>query len=301
MKQYLLIYLLVLTLVACQSYPPPPVINRSPPAAAENIENTPNTRQSSIDNRPDSYVVKQGDTLYSISLAFGYYYKDIAAANNIDAPYLINMGQLLDFSPLNKKPEAKPASDDVIITPINIESASAPSVTPMLSQPKAVREPYSLDALNRKAAPTITFPTVASIAKPNKDLPDHSNVKVVDNLNWVWPTSGKVTEVFNQASNKGIDIAGRLGQTIKAAGDGKIIYSGADLRGYGKLVIIKHNKTYLSVYAHNNRILVKEGQLVKAGQKIAEMGKTDTSSVKLHYEIRKHGKSIDPVPYLPQN
>ncbi len=310
----LLITLTALALTACQSNPPAPVINRSPQVtkpAPTNVTKTTSIKTNSTDTRPDNYIVKKGDTLYSISLAFGYYYKDIAAANNISDPYPINIGQRLDFSSLNNQnAEIAQTSDGVTITPISTPPEPVSVVTPVLNEPKAVREPYSLAALNRKAPiktaiandnktkTTVTLPPDEPVAS---QTPYQSKVKAVDNLNWIWPTQGKVTGKFNQASNKGIDIAGKLGQAINAAANGKVIYSGSDLRGYGKLVIVKHSKTYLSVYAHNNRILVKEGQVVKAGQKIAEMGKTDTNTVKLHYEIRKHGKSVDPAPYLPQN
>ena len=120
-------------------------------------------------------------------------------------------------------------------------------------------------------------------------------------MDWAWPTKGKVTASFNEASNKGIDIAGTTGQAINAAAAGKVIYSGSDLRGYGKLVIIKHNSSYLSVYAHNSLIVVKEGQQVGRGQKIAEMGNTDSNTVNLHFEIRRQGKSVDPSKYLTAN
>ena len=123
----------------------------------------------------------------------------------------------------------------------------------------------------------------------------------VDDVDWAWPTKGKVTANFNEGGGKGIDIAGTSGQAIIAASAGKVIYSGSDLRGYGKLVIIKHNASYLSVYAHNSQISVKEGQQVSRGQKIAEMGNTDSNTVKLHFEIRRQGKSVDPSKYLSNN
>ena len=201
-------------------------------------------------------------------------------------------------------------------------------VTPVLSEPKAVREPYSLAALNRAAPkPISTKPaeakpteTQAATSKPTETKPGETkpaetkpietkpaetkpivqNTSDDESIAWAWPTQGKVVAGFNEASNKGLDIAGKTGQTISAASGGKVIYSGSDLRGYGKLVIIKHNKTYLSVYAHNSKIVVKEGQAVSAGQKIAEMGNTDSNSVKLHFEIRRLGKSVDPAKYLNQ-
>ena len=315
------IALLALFLAACESNPPAPVIDHAPqtkpappapkPVSSKPAEAKPTTNK---DWRPDSYIVKKGDTLFSIALQFGYDYKEIAAANNIAEPYPIRIGQKLSFTSLNAKvppTEGKPAAaesdDGVIVSPIKTESAGTPSataikpapsaVTPVLSEPKAMREAYSLEALNRKSA--------LISAKPNDAKPADANptdIKTADeeNLNWAWPTQGRVMANFNEASNKGIDIGGSLGQSINAAASGKVIYAGSDLRGYGKLVIIKHNKIFLSVYAHNSKIIVKEGQTIAAGQKIAEMGNTDANAVKLHFEIRHQGKSVDPMKYMPQ-
>jgi len=196
-----------------------------------------------------------------------------------------------------------PIKTDSVVTeakPItNANKPAVSTVTPVLIEPKAVREPYSLEALNRTAVkPTEAKPTDSKLTDVKPD-----DVKPADDesLTWAWPAQGKVVADFNEVSNKGIDIGGSAGQAISAAAPGKVIYSGSDLRGYGKLVIIKHNKTYLSVYAHNSKIVVKEGQIVAAGQKIAEMGNTDTNWVKLHFEIRRLGKSVDPAKYLNQN
>jgi len=120
-----------------------------------------------------------------------------------------------------------------------------------------------------------------------------------DEIAWIWPANGKTLATFSEGGNKGVDIAGKTGDPVIAAGDGKVVYSGTGLRGYGKLVIIKHNNTYLSAYAHNQNILVKEGQSVSKGQKIAEMGNTDADQVKLHFEVRRQGKPVDPLKYLP--
>ncbi len=324
--RYIAIALLATLLAACESNPPAPVIDRAPqsskpaPPATKPTAAKPATGK---DWRPDSYIVKKGDTLFSIGLEFGYDYKEIAAANSITEPFPIKIGQKLSFASLNAKAapaETKPVAaendDGVVVSPIKIDSAAAatatatkpiPSaVTPILSEPKAVREPYSLEAFNRKAVvikvteakPTEVKPTET---KPADTKPADAKPAEDENLPWAWPTQGKVVANFNEASNKGVDIAGSLGQSINAAAGGKVIYAGSDLRGYGKLVIIKHNKTFLSVYAHNSKIIAKEGQSVTAGQKIAEMGNTDTNAVKLHFEIRHQGKSVDPAKYLPQN
>ena len=202
-----------------------------------------------------------------------------------------------------------PEGDGVVVTPIKAEppidtkSTQEPNkpitsaVSPILSEPKAMREPYSLEALNQSNGKPIA--SNSSVEPKNSDVKNsETSLPDDESISWAWPTQGKLIARFNEGSNKGIDIAGTMGQAINAASTGKVIYSGSDLRGYGKLVIIKHNKTYLSVYAHNNKIIVKEGQVVSAGQKIAEMGNTDTNAVKLHFEIRRLGKSVDPAKYL---
>jgi lipoprotein NlpD len=307
-------------LLACESYPPAPTIERAPssskPAAPIKPISKPNTAR---DWRPDSYIVKKGDTLFSIALQFGYDYKEIALSNSITAPYPIKIGQKLSFTSLNAK--AIPAEnkavlledeDGVVISPIKMDPAASPttsagisapsSVPPLLIEPKAFREIYSLEALNRKpiisSKPSDIKPTDIKSTDAKQADPKPSDD---ENIVWTWPTQGKTIASFDGTTNKGIDIAGTQGQSINAASGGKVIYVGSDLRGYGKLVIIKHDKTFLSVYAHNSKIVAKEGQLVTAGQKIAEMGNTDSNTIKLHFEIRQQGKSVDPAKYLPQN
>lgn len=300
-----------LLLAACESSPPAPVIDRLPQTKPATSTAKPVTGLPGKDWRPDTYTVKKGDNLLRIGLEFGYDYKEIAAVNNIPPPYTIKVGQVLNFAPLKPKTATETTTGDgVVVSTIktepsvtettNASAGNTPSaVTPVLNEPKATREPYSLEAMNRPV-PKLTE------AKPAETKPADSKAseaKPVDDeaIGWVWPTQGKVIGNFNESSNKGIDIAGNSGQTINAAAAGKVIYTGSDLRGYGKLVIVKHNKTYLSVYAHNSKILVKEGQTVQGGQKIAEMGNTDSNTVKLHFEIRRQGKSVDPAKYLAQN
>jgi lipoprotein NlpD len=331
--RFVIFSILVLLLTACESNPPAPVIERTPqsskpkpPVAAKPID--PKTATAK-DWRPDSHTVAKGETLFGIGLQYGIDYKEIAAANNIASPYPIRIGQKLDLSSFKTKTATvtnpadagKTMDDGVVVTPIKVEpvatgtatkpATSGSAVTPILSEPKAMREAYSASAWNRAVTPqtaTKTADTKPIDTKSETKPVEPTEAKPVDvkpaddeSLTWGWPTQGKVSAGFNEASNKGIDIAGTTGQAITAAAPGKVIYSGSDLRGYGKLVIIKHNKTYLSVYAHNSKIVVKEGQAVAAGQKIAEMGNTDATSTKLHFEIRRLGKSVDPTKYLTQN
>jgi lipoprotein NlpD len=336
---------LTLLIFGC-STTPAPVIDRTP--AVTNKSNTTNkistkpaNGKNGSDWRPDTHIVKKGDTLFSIGLEYGYYYKDIARVNNIEAPYVIKIGQTLKLADLNdksgiaevKQPETTQQEDGVITYPINTDSstnATNTTITPpaavtapavvAINEPKAIREPYSEQALKTSipvAKPATTPSATAKVdtnikptaevneIKPPAKLEANPEIKPaaepIGGISWIWPTKGKVIAGFNDGGNKGIDIAGTKGQPILAAAPGKVIYSGSDLRGYGKLVIVKHNNTFLSVYANNSNILVKEGQQVSAGQKIAEMGDTDSNTVKLHFEIRQQGKSVDPAKFLASN
>jgi lipoprotein NlpD len=344
--RYAFIALLTLLAFGC-STTPAPVIDRTPVVASKsNAANKTSTKpvngKNGSDWRPDTHIVKKGDTLFSIGLEYGYDYKDIARANNIEAPYIIRIGQTLKLAELKDKSiiaEAKPLQvpeDGVITYPINTDSTTnttntttSPALvtTPAvvaINEPKAIREPYSEQALKTlpPVAKPITPPSTTAKIEPNiKPAAEVNEIKPqakletnpeakpevkpaaepTGGISWIWPTKGKVIAGFNDSGNKGIDIAGTKGQPILAAASGKVIYSGSDLRGYGKLVIVKHNNTFLSVYANNSNILVKEGQQVSAGQKIAEMGDTDSNTVKLHFEIRQQGKSVDPAKFLASN
>lgn len=304
-----------LMLVACSSTPNrAPVIDRSPEPSKAKITQAPKKASAknnvnTKDWRPDTYTVKKGDTLYSIGLEFGDDYKEIAQNNNINAPYNIRLGQQLKIKPstsLTNKP-AEANSDDVVIKPLNsdnqtIQSKNSSTMSadiPSLNSPKALREPYSEQAASNNTSPAKVAETKAPEIKPTEAKPADSGLASEDAMDWGTPTKGKIKTAFNEgASAKGIDIEGTMGQDINAAANGKVIYNGSDLRGYGNLVIVKHNKDYLSVYAHNSKIIVKEGQTVIKGQKIAEMGSSGTDAVKLHFEIRYQGKSVDPAKFM---
>jgi lipoprotein NlpD len=305
------VWLVVMLLVGCASNQPAPVIERGAqpkkPASIPTKKIVPGEK----DWRPDSYTVKKGDTLYSIGLEFGLDYKEIAQWNNLVPPYTIHIGRVLKFN-LPKTAEAAPPSDAVVVTPMKSEPVIAKPIgePPLKTEPKAIKEAYSEQAMatpkpqekaevRKPAAEAAKQPEPAKaetpVEKPTANGGDD------ESIDWAWPTQGKVSAGFNETGgSKGVDILGTQGQPVLAAAPGKVVYSGSGLRGYGKLVIIKHNKTYLSAYAHNSQILVKEGQDIAKGQKIAEMGNTDTDKAKLHFEIRKLGKPVDPAKYLPE-
>lgn len=223
--------------------------------------------------KPGYYTVKPGDTLIRIGLEHGQSWKDIARWSQLANPDIIEVGQVVRVMPPGQAPGeatkpvasvATPVVQGTALPPAGSSSASAPAATP---------------------APAATAGAQDGDAR---------------GLGFIWPASGTVIAGFNESTNKGVGIAGKAGDPVVAAADGKVVYAGAGLRGYGHLIILKHNNTYLTAYAHNQKLLVKEDQNVKKGQKIAEMGDTDADRVKLHFEVRRQGKPVDPIRYLPQ-
>jgi lipoprotein NlpD len=291
-----------LVLVGCASKSPAPVFERGSqqPAAPAPAPVSSN----------DFYTVKKGDTLYSIALDHGLGYKELAALNNLENLNRILIGQSLRI----RAPAAVGDTEAAVAQPIavgqSVEKRSLDGNADMLKrEPKAGKEPYSDQALVRAQAPEQQKPAdvaAATTAKPEvkpEATPAAKPTEAApgaDEVAWIWPNGGKIVGTFNEGASKGVDIAGKAGDPVLAAGPGKVVYSGTGLRGYGKLVIVKHNNTYLSAYAHNQTVLVKEGQSVSKGQKIAEMGSTDADQVKLHFEVRRQGKPVDPLKYLPQ-
>jgi len=247
------------------------------------------------DWRPSSYIVQKGDTLFSIAFNYGFDYHDLAAMNGIKDPSLISIGQKIRLFPNWDGTGTAVAASAV--KPIDIL---------VKDQPRVAKYPYSASAMARidqvqeqpsPAASVVAKVPQAESATENDSRGDVSEVPV---LEWSLPATGKLIGQFSESDRrKGIDIAGKLGQPIMASASGRVVYSGNGLRGYGKLIIIKHNSTYLSAYAHNEKILVKEGQKVTRGQKIALMGNTDANQVELHFEVRRFGKPVDPAKYLP--
>lgn len=310
-------WLLAALLAGCATTQQAPVIERAP--SARSTPAKPSKVSSEKDWRPDTYTVKKGDTLYSIGLEFGFDYKEIAQWNNLQTPYVIHIGRQLKLKDPKTASVAR-ESNEPVTTPLKTEpvvAAKALDEPPLYSEPKAIKEAYSEQAMKaalaspKPAAKPAEKPAELAKAEPAKtdtaktELPAEKPAATAgdeESIDWSWPVNGKVMTGFNDGtSSKGIDIGGNQGQPVLAAAAGKVVYSGSSLRGYGKLVIIKHNKTYLSAYAHNSQILVKEGQEIARGQKIAEMGSSDTDRVKLHFEIRKLGKPVDPAKYLPSN
>ena len=314
MIRFLALVLASLLLAGCFSQQPAPAVDR----------NAAQSRAAAVaqPSGPGYYTVKRGDTLYRIALENGQDYKDIATWNNLVNPSSIKEGQVLRVAP----PGVVENSDNVVAKPVGVGSvvesrsldqpATTTATAPVAAQsgaslkhePRVGKEPYSDEAYARlnKAGESVAKPAEPRVEvkpepAPVAPAPAAPTVSAgPDDLPWLWPSSGKVVGTYSEAGNKGLDFSGKAGDPVIASADGKVVYAGAGLRGYGELIIVKHNATFLSAYAHNRKILVKEGQQVSRGQKIAEMGNTDADSVKLHFEIRKQGKPVDPAQYLPK-
>ena len=221
--------------------------------------------------KPGYYTVKPGDTLIRIGLDHGQGAKDIARWNSVTNPNLIEVGQVLRIVP----PAAVTAG--VVAKPV-----TQASVVPVTAG-------SAMGTSDKQAATGAASPASATAPVVTSE----------DDIGWIWPTNGAVLAGFDEVKNKGLDIGGAAGDPVVAAADGKVVYVGAGLRGYGNLIILKHNNTYLTAYAHNKTLLIKEDQSVRKGQKIAEMGNSDADRVKLHFEVRRQGKPVDPAKYLP--
>ena len=297
---------MLLGLAGCSSTGMAPVDERSPAHRAAKAEGTRPATPQIAPSTNGLHTVARGDTLYAIAFANGLDYREIAIWNQLESPDRILVGQVLRLTPPAGAVEIKPLDDE-----------PAPSARP-LADPPVLREPQAQLLVyseanwaqvsgahpvpvqrrplrpvrrlrhRRAAAPAETKPAVAeSAASASVDT-------------WLWPVDGKVIGRFGAAGGKGIDIAGPRNTPVRAVASGKVVYSGSGLRGYGRLLIVKHAGEFLSAYAHNETILVKEGDMVTAGQKIALMGDSDADRVELHFEIRRYGKPLDPLTYLPE-
>lgn len=313
MKKARLVYLAALPVLiaACTTVPrqPAPVVDR--PVSAKSLEQPkaatqpPAVQSATKQAERGYYTVRKGDTLIQIALDFGQNYRDLVAWNNLSNPNDIKVDQMLRVLPPDGAPQtgSVATSSGVEVRPLTPPSTPGIAV-PNKSSPKGDKRPYSEAALAELQKPdaAVVPPTVAKVEppKPIEKTPETPQVPLPDdeNIAWIWPADGKVISHFGEGK-RGIDIAGKMGQPVLAAGSGKVLYAGSGIRGYGNLVIVKHSNNLLSAYAHNKTIFVKEDQNVSKGQKIAEMGNSDSDEVKLHFEIRQQGKPVDPSKFLP--
>jgi len=268
----LLVLIMVLAINGCSS--------RTKPAPVVDVQGSlPLSQRIKNSVTGSEYIVKKGETLYSIAWRADIDIRTLANINNIKAPYNIYPNQKLFLSKKSSQPSKNKAKSK------SFNSSKQKVIKKPIAQKK--KQEYGGNVTEQKVSKKVQQPKTAFSQKIRK---------------WRWPAKGKVIHKFSTAKqgNKGIDIAGRRGDSVKATADGKVVYAGDALQGYGQLVIVKHNDDYLSAYAHNDRILVKEQQVVKAGQVIAKMGDTDAERVMLHFEVRFRGKSVNPMKYLPK-
>ena len=264
---------IVVLFFGCSSAPTPHIIDNS----------------SQKKSRQQIHVVVLGDTLYSIAWRYGLDYHALAAFNHIKPPYTIHSGQRLRL--------------DIRVGKVNIPERKTVSTSKLTNNKKAVSEDALADRNQEASKGTIQRSVVErSEIKTKPVSPSVNNAPLQGTVKWQWPANGRLLARFQGAAgfDKGIDIEGKLGESVIAAAAGQIVYAGSGLRGYGNLLIIKHNENFLSAYAHNNKLLVSEGNFVKAGQRIADMGLSGTDRVKLHFEIRNEGEPVDPQKYLPR-
>lgn len=278
-------------LFGCASKSSAPVVERgSQPVGA--------LTTAAVVREGEYHVVRKGETLYSIALEHGQSYRDVAAWNAIDNPNMIRIGQQLRVAPADSVAVARPivVPAEVEARPIGVVSAPALNTDVLKREPRGGKQPYTEQAMTamQKAEESRTSPPAQGRIESRQDEATAPN-----DSNWMWPAGGRVIASFVEGGSKGIDIEGRIGESILAADGGKVTYAGSGIRGYGNLIIIQHAGGLSSVYAHNSRLLAKEGQQVTRGQRVAELGDSDADRAKLHFEIRRQGKPLDPVKLLP--
>ncbi len=300
-----------------------PVDDRRPAAAAKPPPQVAQPAPAPEAAQAGQYVVKRGDTLYSIALEHGADYRDVAQWNKLDDPTKISIGQVLRVAPPEGQAPIQVGAARGA-APLEARPLEGASVAPQgqgdggtKTGPKALRLPYSDqnlallqqgDTAGASAAavakPAATAPAIAAAApKPEPAKPEPPKPAAVDRdpdaIDFIWPAKGSLLAGFSEPGSKGVDIGGKPGDPVVAAAAGQVLYTGTGIRGFGKLIVIRHEGGFSSVYAHNREILVKEGQSVTRGQRIAELGDSDADQPKLHFEIRKAGKPVDPLRYLP--
>ncbi|MFZ6802049.1 peptidoglycan DD-metalloendopeptidase family protein [Undibacterium sp. Di24W] len=304
LRKYGILVLLALA-TACTSVPNnAPVIERStdvPVPTVKPVVVAPIVKEPEV--RP-SYIVKRGDTLLRIAFDHGQSYSDLVAWNNLRNPNDIKVDQVLWIGPPEGSSVAK-ATPISSTSGVEIRSLTPVNPSTNKSVPRGDKRQYSESNLAELQKLADSSPTTAPVVQKNESAPVKSVEKPIvvapsaEVIDWIWPADAKLTATFDDQKNKGVDLSGKLGQDVVAVAAGKVIYEGGAMRGYGNMLIIKHANNYLSAYAHNKVNLVKEGQSVNKGQKIAEMGNSDSDVVKLHFEIRQAGKPIDPMKLLP--
>ena len=241
---------------------------------------------SSPQSHSSVYHVQRGETLYSIAFRYGLDYRKVAAANGIASPYTIYPGQRIYLKGATPAP-----------IPVKRAKASGKSTSSPAARPAPVPVPVPVPVPKPVSKKATVTRTPSSTATKSKSTGSYAGRAVSA---WRWPTSGRVIRGYSASVHKGIDISGKRGDAIEAVAAGKVVYAGTGIVGFGELLIVKHNEIYLSAYGHNDRLLVSEGDTVRAGQKIAEKGSSGTDTVKLHFEIRKEGKPVDPQRLLPR-
>lgn len=323
MIRRLALMLLVVLVASCAARRPAPVSDRTPMPQPPGVE-APQPAEPPAPEKPlPTHTVKRGETMVGIALQYGLDYRELAAWNNITNPNVIAVGQVLVVAaPTGSKPYA-PVTTPLAVASAPIEARPMSNSPNAKVEPRGQKVPYSDRALAQMSSPDsgapMTTPTepapapaqpapqppppVTPAAPPKAPTPAAAEPEKAagtdrEEVDWMWPLKGKVLAGFTEAT-KGMDIAGRKGAPVLAASSGRVVYAGDGLRGYGNLVIIKHNNTWLSAYAHNDKLLVKEQDEVRKGQKIGEVGSTGTDAVKLHFEVRRQGKPVDPAKVLP--
>lgn len=312
---------LLLGLAACTAPGPAPVTDRSParvspsPARVEPQRTTPQIAPST----DGLHTVQRGDTLYAIAFANSLDYREIAVWNRLDSPDRILVGQVLRLTPPPGAVEITPLEEEPLPErplgerPLDERPLGERPLDerPVLREPQAVLLEYTeanwaevsasgtAAPAPKPAPPAVTAPPVAPPVAASTPAA-RATTPAAGKGGWLWPAEGTLAGRFGAAGGKGIDIVGQRNTPVLAVAPGKVVYSGSGLRGYGRLLIVKHAGEYLSAYAHNESVLVKEGDTVSAGQKIALMGDSDAERVKLHFEIRRYGKPLDPLNYLPE-
>jgi lipoprotein NlpD len=339
LSRSLVFVVVLLVLVGCASRAPAPVAERRPPAtgtpapapskapaaAGTSIAPSADASKGTQGDGTRTHTIQRGETLIAIALQYGLDYRELAMWNNIENPNVIKVGEVLRVTPPGvtespKDPAAKepkpgqPVAAPLVPTPMPSAAGERPAQNSTTSkvEPRGGKVPYADETLARlnaqadrttSGAPAATpstpgGPAAAQTPSPTPTAGATPAAGGSEDVEWSWPLKGKVIANFTEA-NKGIDIAGTKGAPVLSAAPGKVVYSGSGIRGYGRLVIVRHNATWLSAYAHNDKIVVNEGQEVKRGQKIAEVGNSDADQFKLHFEIRRQGRPVDPQKLLP--